>query len=457
MPIQTVNPATGKVLQNYALLNEEELYHRIDAAHQSFENWRNTDFALRRKHMLAISRALMTRQEEYARLMASEMGKPLAQGRQEIEKCALVCEHYAQEAETYLAPRYIATDKTKSFVCHRPLGIVFAIMPWNFPFWQVFRFAAPTLMAGNTAILKHAPISSGTGNAIAELFLDVGFPEYMFQHFLLDNELAAKVIAHEKICAVTLTGSEGAGRVVAANAANHVKKAVLELGGSDPYVVLADADLSLAARCIVTSRLNNNGQVCISAKRIIAVSEIIESLTEKIIEIVEQYKMGDPLDPETTLGPMARKDLRQTLHLQIKASETKGAVLMLGGKIPEGQGYYYPPTVLANVHPGMPAFDEELFGPVISLIRAQNESEAISLANQTKFGLGAAVFTRDLHKGERIATHELEAGSCFVNAFVTSDPRLPFGGIKHSGFGRELAQEGILAFVNVKTVVINEK
>ena len=406
--------------------------------------------------MLRLANLLREKQDVYAKLMSCEMGKPITSGKAEIEKCAWVCEHYAEHAETYLASHEVQIDKKKSFVCYQPLGIVFAIMPWNFPFWQVFRFAVPTIMAGNAAILKHAPISTGTGNAIAELFMEAGFPEYLFQHFILDNDMAATVIAHEKIVAVTLTGSERAGSIVAANAAKHVKKAVLELGGNDPYVVLSDADLDLAANCIVTSRLNNTGQVCIAAKRIIAVQEIEDALTAKIVKLTKEYQLGDPLDPKTKLGPMAREDLREGLHQQVLASVKKGARVLLGGDIPKRKGYYYPPTILTNVCPGMPAFDEELFGPVIAIIKAKDESEAIALANQSQYGLGAAVFTRDLARGEQIATHEIEVGCCFVNGFVASDPRLPFGGIKHSGFGRELAREGILEFVNVKTVVVNE-
>lgn len=456
MQIQTTNPATEQVLQHYSLFNNEQVTELIDAAHTCYQNWRRTTLDTRRQHMLTLAKLLRQNQDEYARLMACEMGKPITAGKAEIEKCAWVCEHYAEHTGAYLASREIKTDKKKSFVCYQPLGVVFAIMPWNFPFWQVFRFAAPTIMAGNAAILKHAPISTGTGNAIVELFLEAGFPKHLFQHFLLDNDMAATVIAHEKIVAVTLTGSERAGSIVAANAAGHLKKIVLELGGTDPYVILSDADLDLAAHCIVTSRLNNTGQVCIAAKRIIALQEVSDALTDRIFKLAKEYQLGDPLDPTTKLGPMAREDLRETVHQQVLASVAKGAHILLGGEIPKRKGYYYPPTILTKVRPGMPAFDEELFGPVIAIIIAKDESQAITLANQSQYGLGAAVFTRDLVRGEQIATHEIEVGTCFVNGFVASDPRLPFGGIKHSGFGRELSREGILEFVNTKTVVINE-
>jgi succinate-semialdehyde dehydrogenase / glutarate-semialdehyde dehydrogenase len=454
MQIQTVNPATEALIKKYSLLKSAEIEEGIEAANAAYLTWRKTAFSARRNHMLNLAKLLRKKQDDYAYQMAIEMGKPISAGKAEIEKCAWVCEHYAEHAESYLATKHVKTDKKKSMVCYQPLGVVFAIMPWNFPFWQVFRFAAPTIMAGNAAILKHAPISTGTGNAIAELFIDAGFPAHLFQHFILDNEQAAMVIAHEKIVAVTLTGSEQAGSIVAANAAKHIKKAVLELGGNDPYIVLADADLALAARCIVTSRLNNTGQVCIAAKRIIAVKEIADELIAKIIKLTEHYQMGDPLDQATVFGPMAREDLRSTLHKQVQASIKKGAELRLGGEIPKRKGYYYPPTILTNISPGMPAFDEELFGPVIAIITADDERQAIKLANQSPYGLGAAIFTSDVAKGEQIAMYEIEAGACFVNGFVASDPRLPFGGIKHSGFGRELAREGILEFVNVKTVCV---
>ena len=457
MNIQTVNPATEKLLSSYSLYDTKKINELINAGHQCYQAWRKTDFSVRKKHMLVLAKRLRESQDSYARLIANEMGKPVTAGKAEIEKCAWVCEYYAEQAEAYLRPKQVQTEKMKSMVCYQPLGVVFAIMPWNFPFWQVFRFAAPTIMAGNAAILKHAPISTGTGNAIADLFIEAGFPEYLFQHFLLDNALAATVIAHEKIVAVTLTGSEKAGSSVASTAALHLKKAVLELGGNDPYIVLADADLSHAANCIVTSRLSNTGQVCIAAKRVIAVKDIADELTEKIVSLANKYQMGDPLDSATVFGPMARSDLRTTLDKQVKESIDKGAILLLGGKIPKRCGFYYPPTVITNVKPGMPGFDDELFGPVISIISADDEQHAIKLANQSRYGLGAAVFTQDLKRGEQIAVEEIDVGSCFVNAFVASDPRLPFGGIKRSGFGRELSQEGILEFTNIKTISIAVK
>lgn len=454
MQIKTINPATEEVIQSYTIFSQEQVNALIDAAHISYSAWRNTDFSQRQQRMLKIAELLRRYKEKYAQLIAQEMGKPVKSGESEIEKCAWVCEHYANHAEAYLKPRRIETEMQKTKVCYQPLGVIFAIMPWNFPFWQVFRFAAPNIMAGNAAVLKHAPISTGAGNAIADLFLEAGFPEHLFQHFILDNDLASYVIGHEHIAAVTLTGSEQAGQVVGSDAAGHLKKVVLELGGNDPYLVLSDADLELAAECIVTSRLNNTGQVCIAAKRIIAVKDIADKLLEEIVQRVRGYEMGDPMDSKTRMGPLARADLRETLHKQVQESKEKGAEIIQGGEIPSQKGFYYPVTILNKVKPGMPAFDDELFGPVIAMITADDESHAIRLANQSRYGLGAAVFTQDIERGENIATNDIRAGSCFVNAFVSSDPRVPFGGIKRSGFGRELSQEGIHEFVNIKTVSI---
>lgn len=455
MKIQTINPMTEEIVHQYPVLNKDQVNQKIQQAYTRFQSWRKTTIAERSDLMMNIATCLRQRQTEFAILMATEMGKPITAGKAEIEKCAWVCEHYAQHAASYLTPQWIKTEMKKSMVCYEPLGVVFAIMPWNFPFWQVFRFAAPNIMAGNVALLKHAPITTGTGNAIMALFIEAGFPEHVFQHVVIDNEMAAYVIEHKQVVGVTLTGSERAGKVVASHAANHLKKTVLELGGSDPYIVLADADLDLAARNIVTSRLNNTGQTCIAAKRIIVVREVAEPLAEKIMTLINEYPMGDPLDPKTKLGPMARADLRDSLHQQVMDSLAAGAVLRLGGVIPDKPGYYYPPTLLTEVHAGMPAFDDELFGPVFVMISAQDETDAISLANQTRFGLGAAIFTSDLERGEYLAMHEIEAGTCFVNSMVVSDPRLPFGGIKHSGYGRELSKEGFLEFMNVKTVGIH--
>jgi len=456
MNIQTVNPATEELIKSYSCLSESEINSKIASGHLAYSQWKKTPFSLRSELVLRLAELLKTKKDKLALLMTEEMGKPITASKAEIDKCVWLCEHYAAHAESYLEHRIVQTEMKVTKVCHRPLGIVFAIMPWNFPFWQVFRFAVPTLMAGNAGILKHAPISTGTGYMIEELFLEAGFPENLFQHFVTDNEGASTVIAHTNIIAVTLTGSERAGSSVAAQAGKYIKKSVLELGGCDPYLVLEDADLDLAAHCIVNSRLNNTGQVCIAAKRIIVLKSVEEELIQKISHNISSFKMGDPLDPSVNLGPMARSDLRDTLHEQVQQSIKQGPKLLCGGIIPKGKGFYYPPTLLTQVKPGMTAFDEELFGPVLSVISAESEAEAVELANKGKYGLGAAVFTKDLEKGERLAEYEIESGVCFVNALVSSDPRIPFGGIKSSGYGRELSKEGILEFVNTKTVAVSD-
>ncbi|MDI1352351.1 MAG: NAD-dependent succinate-semialdehyde dehydrogenase [bacterium] len=456
MNIQTINPATEEHLNNYECLKTSEINNKILKTHHAYLNWKRTAFDERRKLMLQLADTLQQKKAQLALLITKEMGKPITGSNAEIDKGIWLCNHYAEHAEGYLAPRFIQTEMKTATVCYKPMGIVFGIMPWNFPLWQVLRFAVPTMMAGNAAILKHAAITSGTGALIDRLFAEAGFPPNLFQHFIVDNEGAGLVIEHPSVTAITLTGSERAGRNVASHAGAFLKKTVLELGGSDPYVVLEDADLDLAASSIVASRLNNSGQVCISAKRIIAIKSIEKELSEKIAYHMSLYKIGNPLEPEINLGPLARDDLRLTLHNQVEKSLKQGANLLCGGIIPDCKGFYYPPTLISQVKPGMPAFDEELFGPVIAVITAKDEHEAISFANQGLYGLGAAVFTQDLQRGERIATEEIDAGVCFVNALVASDPRLPFGGIKNSGYGRELSKEGILEFVNIKTVVISD-
>jgi succinate-semialdehyde dehydrogenase/glutarate-semialdehyde dehydrogenase len=454
MTIKTINPATETIIATYETLTKPQADALIDAGKQAFLQWRQTSFLTRKHYMLTLSALLRQQRLLLATLITQEMGKPIKQAQLEIEKCAWVCEHYALEAQTYLTPRMIATDNSKTTVSYHPLGIIFAIMPWNFPFWQVFRFAIPCIMAGNAVIIKHASVSLGTGNAIAKLVTEAGFDKHLCQHAILDNTGVENMIAHPNIAAVSFTGSDTVGRIIASQAGAHLKKSVLELGGSDPYIVLRDADICLASRCIVSSRLTNSGQVCIAAKRIIAVDAIHDQLVEAIITAMADYHMADPMDELTKLGPMARRDLRDRLHQQVIDSVKEGANLVIGGFIPLSTGFYYPATLLTQVAVGMAAFDEELFGPVIAVIRADNEQHAIALANHSKFGLGAAVFTQDIARGEQIATEQIEAGSCFVNTLVVSDPRLPFGGIKDSGFGRELSQEGIHEFVYVKTVAI---
>jgi succinate-semialdehyde dehydrogenase/glutarate-semialdehyde dehydrogenase len=442
------------VIARYREASPREVESVLEKAERAWLEWKETDFPQRSELMRRAAEILRTKAEAYAELMAAEMGKPLPQGKAEAEKCAWACDYYAENAERFLAAEPVATDASKSYVAYRPLGTVLAIMPWNFPFWQVFRFAAPALMAGNAAVLKHASNVFGCALEIEKIFREAGFPEGLFSTLLIGSGRVKEVIRHPAIKAVTLTGSTPAGKAVAAQAGARVKKTVLELGGSDPYLVLEDADLALAVETCVNSRLINGGQSCIAAKRFIVVRPIVEEFTERYVETMKAKKMGDPFEPGVDLGPQARVDLRDQLHRQVRRSVAKGARLLLGGEVPQGRGAYYPPTVLASVTKGMPAYDEELFGPVAAIIEAKDEEDAIRIANDSSFGLGAAVFTRDVERGERIARDRLEAGSCFVNALVRSDPRLPFGGIKESGYGRELSIFGIREFVNIKTVWI---
>jgi succinate-semialdehyde dehydrogenase/glutarate-semialdehyde dehydrogenase len=454
MAIETVNPATGKTLRTYDEISPEEAARLVDRAHEAFLSWRKVSFAERSRLMKEAARKLRERQDEFARLMAEEMGKPLAAGKSEVEKCAAACEHYADNAEAFLKAEDVKTDASRSFVTFEPLGVILAVMPWNFPFWQVFRFAAPGLMAGNAGVLKHASNVPGCALAIEEVFRDAGFPEGLFKTLLVGSSQVDRLIEHPRIAAVTLTGSTPAGKAVAAKAGSCLKKTVLELGGSDPYLILEDADLDAAVETCVASRLINSGQSCIAAKRFIFPRALAPEVERRFVEKMQAKKMGDPMADGVEIGPQARRDLRDDLHRQVEESVQAGARLLLGGKVPEGEGAFYPPTVLAGVRPGMAAFDEETFGPVAALIPVDDEEEAIRLANQSVFGLGAAVFTRDLKRGEEIAAHRLDAGCCFVNDFVRSDPRLPFGGVKQSGYGRELGEYGIKEFVNIKTVFV---
>jgi len=454
VPLQSVNPADGSLIREYPEATAEEVAAALSEAAAAFESWRRTTFAERAAVVRRAGALLREREDALARLMALEMGKPVAQGRAEAVKCAGTCDYYAEHAERLLAPEPAPTEARKSYVAFEPLGPVLAVMPWNFPLWQVFRFAAPALMAGNVGLLKHASNVTGAALAIEEIWHAAGLPRAAFRTLAVPSSRVAAIIESPHVAAVTLTGSTPAGRAVAAKAGACLKKTVLELGGSDPYVVLEDADLEAAAETCAASRLINGGQSCIAAKRFVVVEPVRREFEERLGERMRARRMGDPLDEATAVGPQARTDLRDDLHRQVEASVALGARVLLGCAVPAGSGAFYPPSVLADVRPGMPAFDEELFGPVAAVVAARDEEDAVRLANQTVFGLGAAVFTRDLARGERIARHELQAGACFVNAFVRSDPRLPFGGIKESGYGRELSAFGIREFVNVKTVFV---
>ncbi|MFW6096754.1 MAG: NAD-dependent succinate-semialdehyde dehydrogenase [Chloroflexota bacterium] len=454
MTIVAVNPATNEQIREYDEHSRDEVEEVIAAAHEAYENWRHTSFDERAQLMHAAAHVLRQKAGEFGRLMTEEMGKPIQDGRAEAEKCAWVCDYYADNAEKFLERELVQTDARKSFVTFQPLGVVLAIMPWNFPFWQVFRFAAPNLMAGNVGVLKHASNVPGCALTIESIFRAAGFPHNVFRSLLIDSSQVSAVIENPLVRAVTLTGSTPAGRAVAGKAGEMIKKTVLELGGSDAYVILDDADLQKAVNTCVASRLINSGQSCIAAKRFIVTEKNREEFERLYVQRMRLAKMGDPMQEETDVGPQARQDLRDDLHRQVQESIEQGATLLLGGQIPDGPGAYYPPTVLTDVKKGMPAYDEELFGPVAAIIPVADEDDAIRVANDSIFGLGAAVFTRDLQRGEHIAATRLEAGCCFVNAFVKSDPRLPFGGIKESGYGRELAVYGIKEFVNIKTVYV---
>lgn len=454
MMLEAVNPATGERIESYREMTPEEVGAVVDKAQSAFLEWRRYSFTARAQLVRRAATMLREQRVDYARLMALEMGKPVSDARAEVDKCAWVCEYYADNAEGFLQPEMIETDATRSFVAYRPLGVVLAVMPWNYPFWQVFRFGAAGIMAGNAVVLKHASNVPGCALAIEEIFRKAGFPEHLFRTVLVGGQGVDALIENPLIRAVTLTGSVAAGRAVAEKAGRMLKKTVLELGGSDPYVILADADLEDAVETCVRSRLLNSGQSCIAAKRFIVVGSGRQRFEELFVQRLQAARMGDPLEEATEIGPQARFDLREDLHRQVRESVARGARILLGGELPPGPGAYYPPTVLTDVSKGMPAHDEELFGPVAAIIPVGDEKEAILAANDSSFGLGAAVFTRDTARGELIATEELEAGCCFVNDFVRSDPRLPFGGVKDSGYGRELSHHGLREFVNIKTVYV---
>jgi succinate-semialdehyde dehydrogenase/glutarate-semialdehyde dehydrogenase len=456
MSIQSINPVNGKVIQSYTADSEAVVEGKIVQAFEIWPEWRKVSFAEKGRLLNNVAGELHKRKTDLALLMALEMGKPLKDGIGEIEKCASVCTYYAENGADFLKDQEVETEASKSFISFQPLGVVLAIMPWNFPFWQVFRFLAPGLMAGNCGLLKHASNVPGCALAIEDVLLAAGFPQYVFQTLLIDSKATQKVIAHPFVKAVTLTGSTSAGMQVAQQAAGLLKKSVLELGGSDPYLILEDADLEFAAEVCAKSRLINNGQSCIAAKRFIAVESIEAEFLQYFKERLAANTTGDPMDESSDLGPMARIDLRDELHKQVQDNIDQGARCVLGGTIPEfgGSHAFYTPTLLTGIKKGMPAYTDEIFGPVASVFTARDTEDAIRIANDTSFGLGSAVFTRNVEEGERIAKFELQAGSSFVNAQVKSDPRLPFGGINQSGYGRELGLFGMHEFVNIKTVYV---
>lgn len=451
MTIQSKNPATGEVLKTFEALSDSQIEEKLARAQKTFAQWRNESFATRKKYMQALAELLKKKKAELAKIMTLEMGKPITEAKGEVEKCAWCVEYYAENAEKFLADEIVETDASKSMVQFEPLGPVLAVMPWNYPFWQVIRFIAPAAMAGNVGLLKHASNVPQCALALEELFDEAGFPSGVFQTLLIDSKKVEGIIADERIQAVTLTGSEGAGSEVAMQAGKYLKKTVLELGGSNPFIVLPDADLDLAVEQCVKGRFQNTGQSCIAAKRFVVHEEIENEFTERFVSAVKELKMGDPLEEKTDIGPLYSKKGQEEIDRQVQESIQKGAQLLLGGK--KGNEAFYEPTILSKVKKGMPAYDEETFGPVAAIISVKDEAEAIHVANDTPYGLGAAVFTKDIKKAEELAG-KLITSCVFVNGLVKSDPRLPFGGIKKSGYGRELSDYGIREFVNIKTVWI---
>lgn len=453
MSIAAINPASGETIREFPQWDEQQLDAALAQVAAMTPTWAATPLAQRCALMVRVAEVLRTNQEQYARLISEEMGKLIVEARAEIEKCALGCDFYAEQGPDFLEDEPITSDAGMSYVAYLPLGTVLAVMPWNFPFWQVFRFVAPALVAGNTAVLKHASNVPQCALAIEEIIRQAGFPEGVFRTLMISADQVQSVIADARVHAVTLTGSESAGRMVGAMAGANLKKSVLELGGSDAFIVLEDADLDEAVKNAVVSRFLNAGQSCIAAKRFIVVDAIAEDFLARFKASVEILKPGDPLDESTTLAPMARIDLRDELHTQVEDTLAAGAINVTGCGPTPGQGAFYAASILDRVEPGMRAYSEELFGPVAIVIRARDEVDALRIANESRFGLGGSIWTGDIARGERLA-RQMQSGCTFVNGMVKSDPRLPFGGVKASGYGRELSHHGMLEFVNAKTIWI---
>ncbi len=453
MSIESINPASGALLRHFEPFNAEEVERRLDLATAAFRSWRETPLAERSALMKRAAEMLETEKARWGKLMTVEMGKPIGAAVAEVEKCASVCRYYAENAATFLADEPVATDASKSFVRYQPLGAVLAVMPWNFPFWQVFRFAAPALMAGNVGLLKHASNVPQCALAIAEIFEGAGFPEGTFQTLLIGADRVASLVADPRVAAVTLTGSEAAGVSIGRTAGEQIKKVVLELGGSDPFLVLPSANIEAAAATAVKARTINNGQSCIAAKRFLLHRNIAADFERRFVEKMAALRVGDPIDPSTEIGPLATPAIRKEVDDLVQKTVAAGARILLGGRPLDRPGNFYAPTVLSDVPPGSPGAKEEIFGPVASLFRFGTLEEGIALANATRFGLGASAWTNDPAERDRLISG-IEAGAVFINGMVKSDPRLPFGGIKRSGFGRELSEHGIREFVNIKTVWI---
>lgn len=452
--IISINPATGKEIASYEIYDDKKVEQSLKQSRKTFEEWRQLPFAKRAVVLKNIAKEIRKEKDRLVKLATMEMGKPVSQGYYEVEKCAATLEFYAAHGAKFLADVIVKTDARKSYVSYQPMGVILAIMPWNFPYWQVFRAMAPTVMAGNVMILKHASNVSGCALAIEKLILKAGAPKGLLQTLLIPSSRVEKLIDDSRIAAVTLTGSTAAGSKVAEAAGRNLKKQVLELGGSDAYVILGDADLDIAVEIAVLGRLVNSGQSCIAAKRFVVVKSVYKEFVTRFTEQMKEATYGDPMDENSRIGPMARADLRDQLHEQVLKSIGKGAKVLCGGFIPDRDGAYYPPTVLTKVKKGMPAYDEELFGPVAAIIEAKDEKDAMRIANDSIYGLGGGIISKNRARAEKLAAAELQAGNCFVNDFVHSDPHLPFGGIKQSGYGRELGSFGIHEFVNIKTVYV---
>lgn len=449
--MKSINPSTEALIREYEEYKVEQCNRIVDQVHEAWNQWKTTTMNHRSELMLRVAEVLDKRRDELALLMTNEMGKPLSEARSEMEKCAWVCRWYAENAAHILADETIASDASRSFVSFEPIGVVLAVMPWNFPFWQVFRFAAPALMAGNAGVLKHASNVSGCALAIESVFEQAGAPENLFRTLLVGSDKVDEILQHRNIRAATLTGSEHAGSKVAATCGRLLKKTVLELGGSDAFIVLADADMEKCVETAVTARMINTGQSCIAAKRFIVVKEVYDDFVARAIRKLETLKTGDPATDHIDYGPMARADLMDALQNQIDKSVSMGAKLRMGGHPLQRKGFYFAPAVVTDVTAGMPLFDEETFGPVMAVIKADSEEHAIQLANNSQYGLGGSLWSRDIEKAQQLA-RGIESGSVFINGMTKSDPRLPFGGIKNSGYGRELSHYGIKEFVNIKTI-----
>ncbi len=453
--VTTINPATEQAITDYTLLSLEQAQDEVDKSHEAFLQWRHTSLTERAKHLNQLAHVFELQKKSLAELMTQEMGKLYQQGLQEVELCAAICRYSAEHGQTQLADEERPMQNGRALISYQPTGVLLGIQPWNFPLYQVIRYAVTNVMAGNTAVLKHAGNVFGMAEKIEAMFIEAGFPNYVFKNLLIDGKTASELISHKAIRGVTFTGSDGTGKKVAEEAGKHVKKTVLELGSNDAYMVLADADLELAIKTCVQGRMINNGQTCVSAKRYIVVDSLYDEFKAGITEQFKALKLGDPMDDNTDLGPMAREDLREKIHQQVQESVDAGANVVIGGEIPEQTGFFYPATLIENLSPGMPAYDDELFGPVASLIKAKDNEDAMRIANDSRYGLGGGIFSKDEKKAIELAKMHFDTGMVNINGYGLAQPNLPFGGVKDSGYGREHGGFGIREFVNIKTIMIN--